>query len=80
MRLLMAEIGYTAAALTQAIVYLALIVIAMQSFTVAVELGRAAVDRMVELILAIIPLLLALLASLGNLASAAIFRPLMIFA
>lgn len=68
------------AALTQAIVYLALMVIAMQSFIVAVELGRAAVDRMVELIMAIIPLLLALLASLGNLASAAIFRPLIIFA
>jgi stage III sporulation protein AE len=68
------------AALTQAIVYLALMVIAMQSFAVAVELGRSAVDRMVDLILAIIPLLLALLASLGNLASAAIFRPLIIFA
>jgi stage III sporulation protein AE len=68
------------AALTQAIVYLALIVIAMQSFSVAVGLGRRTVDTMVEMIMAMIPLLLALLASLGNFASAAIFRPLIIFA
>ncbi|MBS4030479.1 MAG: stage III sporulation protein AE [Clostridiales bacterium] len=68
------------ASLTQTIVYLALIVIAMQSFSVAVGLGRQTVDNMVEFILALIPLLLALLASLGNFASAAIFRPLIIFA
>ncbi|MCW3490277.1 stage III sporulation protein AE [Dethiobacter alkaliphilus] len=68
------------ASLTQAIVYLALIVIAMQSFTVAVNLGRQTVDNMVEIILSVIPLLLVLLASLGNFASAAIFRPLIIFA
>lgn len=68
------------AALTQSIVYLALITIAMQSFSVAVSLGRHTMDNMVELILAIIPLLLALLASLGNFASAALFRPMIIFA
>jgi stage III sporulation protein AE len=68
------------AALTQAVVYLALIVMAMQSFSVAVSLGRQTVEGMVELIMAMIPLLLALLASLGNLASAAIFRPMIIFA
>jgi stage III sporulation protein AE len=70
----------TIASLTQTIVYLALIVIAMQSFSVAVGLGRQTVNSMVEFILALIPLLLALLASLGNFASAAIFRPLIIFA
>lgn len=68
------------AALTQAIVYLALITIAMQSFAVAVGLGRHTMDSMVELLLALIPLLLALLASLGNFASAALFRPIIIFA
>ncbi|HHX75186.1 MAG TPA: stage III sporulation protein AE [Firmicutes bacterium] len=66
--------------LTQAIVYLVLIVIAMQSFGVAVTLGRETVDKMADLILAVIPLLLALLAALGSLASAAIFRPLIVFA
>jgi stage III sporulation protein AE len=68
------------AALTQTIIYLALITIAMQSFGVAVGIGRRTVDSLVEFILAIIPLLLALLASLGSLASAAIFRPLIIVA
>lgn len=68
------------AALTQSIVYLALIIIAMQSFSVAISLGRHTMDNMVELILAIIPLLLVLLASLGNFASAALFRPMIIFA
>jgi stage III sporulation protein AE len=67
-------------ALTQSIVYLALIVIAMQSFTVAITLGRQTLNNMVDLILAMIPLLLVLLASLGNLASAALFRPLIVFA
>lgn len=68
------------ASLTQAIVYLALIVIAMQSFAVAVGLGRRTVDSLVEFVLALIPLLLTLLASLGSLASAAIFKPIIIFA
>ena len=66
--------------LTQSVVYLVLVTIAMQSFAVAVGLGRRAIDTMVELILALIPLLLALLASLGSLASAAIFRPILVFA
>ena len=66
--------------LTQAVVYLALVAIAMQSFAVAVGVGRDSVNDMVELILAVIPLLLALLASLGSFASAALFRPIIIFA
>ncbi|NLZ92595.1 MAG: stage III sporulation protein AE [Firmicutes bacterium] len=68
------------AALSQAVVYLALVTIAMQSFAVAVGLGRETVSKMVELILALIPLLLALLASLGSFASSVLFRPLIIFA
>lgn len=66
--------------LTQTIVHLALVLIAMQSFAVAVNLGRQTVDNLVELIMSAIPLLLTLLAALGSLASAAIFRPLIIFA
>jgi len=68
------------AVLTQSVVYLALIMIAMQSFSVAIGLGRQTVNSLVEFMLAVIPLLLTLLASLGNMASAAIFRPLIIFA
>lgn len=68
------------ATLTQLVVYLALIGIAMQSFSVAVSLGRQTVDSLADFILAIIPLLLALLASLGGLASAAIFKPMIILA
>ncbi len=68
------------ASLTQTVVYLALVTIAMQSFGVAVGLGRRTVDSLVEFMLAIIPLLLTLLASLGSLASVAIFRPLIVFA
>jgi stage III sporulation protein AE len=68
------------AALTQTIVHLALVVIAMQSFAVAVNLGRQTVDNLVELIMAALPLLLTLLAALGSFAAAAIFRPLIIFA
>ena len=65
--------------MTQSVVYLALIVIAMHSFSIAVELGRKTVGSMVDLILAVLPLLLALWLPLGSLASAAIFRPVIVF-
>ncbi|MBS4023715.1 MAG: stage III sporulation protein AE [Dethiobacter sp.] len=68
------------ASLTQTIVYLALITIAMQSFGVAVGIGRQTVNSLVEFMLAIIPLLLTLLASLGSVASAAIFKPIIVVA
>ncbi len=67
------------APLAQAVIFLVLIGIAINSFHVAIGIGRDAITRMVDIVLAFLPLLLVLLASLGSLASAAIFHPLVIF-
>ncbi len=65
--------------LVQALIFIVLLSLALQSFTLAASIGSEAIERMVDFILALIPLLLTLLASLGSLASAAIFQPLIIF-
>jgi len=64
--------------LVQGLIFMVLLSIALQSFFLVTEIGREAIDRMVEFILALVPLLLILLASLGSLASAAIFQPMVI--
>ncbi|MHB8169943.1 MAG: stage III sporulation protein AE [Thermincolia bacterium] len=61
-----------------AVVYLALISLAVGSFTIAVNIGREAIDNMVAFMNVLLPVLLTLLAAMGGLASAAIFHPLMV--
>ncbi len=68
------------AAVTRIIVFMVLVGIAMSSFGTALNLARDTVGNMVEFSLALLPTLLALLASLGSFASSAIFHPLVIFA
>ncbi len=68
------------ATLTRAIVFVVLIGVIMHSLGSALELARDTVGKMVEFSLALLPTLLALLASLGSFASSAIFHPLVIFA
>ncbi len=67
------------APLAQTVIFLVLISIAIHSFNVAIAIGKEAITRMVDIVLACLPLLMVLLASLGSLASAAIFHPLVIF-
>lgn len=62
-----------------AIVYLVLIVIALRSFQIAIGYAQAAIDGMMHFMIAMIPLLLALMASLGSITSVAIFHPLIAF-
>lgn len=62
-----------------ALVYMVLIIIALNSFHVAIEYTNDAIHAMSNFILALIPLLLALMASSGGLASAAFFHPVIIF-
>ncbi len=68
------------AALARAIVFVVLIGVVMHSFGAALILARDTVGKMVEFSLALLPTLLALLASLGSFASFTIFHPLVIFA
>ncbi|OAS85193.1 MULTISPECIES: stage III sporulation protein AE [Metabacillus] len=62
-----------------ALVYMVLIIIALNSFHVAIQYTNNAIQSMTNFILALIPLLLALMASSGGLASAAFFHPVIIF-
>ncbi|WCN38924.1 stage III sporulation protein AE [Aneurinibacillus uraniidurans] len=62
-----------------AISYLVLIILAISSFRLAVEFAQGAISDMVGFMTALMPLVLALLASTGGLASAALFHPMVIF-
>lgn len=62
-----------------AIVYMVLIILALNSFHVAITYANQAIESMTGFILAIIPLLLALMATSGGVASAAFFHPVILF-
>ncbi|WP_260412248.1 stage III sporulation protein AE [Alkalihalobacillus sp. TS-13] len=61
------------------IVYMVLIVIALNSFHVAADYTIDAIRNMNSFIIALIPLLLALMATTGSVASVAFFHPFIIF-
>lgn len=61
------------------IAYLVLMVLAINSFHVAITYAKDAINSMTDFMLAMIPLVIALLASVGNLATATMFHPLIIF-
>lgn len=61
-----------------AVVFLSLMILAIQSFSLAINIGREAVDDMVTFMQLMLPILLTLLAAMGGLASAAIFHPVML--
>lgn len=65
--------------IANSIVYMVLIILALNSFHVAVSYAEAAIQNMMNFMIALIPLLLGLIASLGSLASVAFFHPIIIF-
>jgi stage III sporulation protein AE len=62
-----------------AIVFMVLIIIALNSFHIAIDYTNETIGTMVSFILALIPLLLALMASSGGIVSAAFFHPVILF-
>ncbi len=62
-----------------AIVFMVLIILALNSFHVAIDYTNEAISTMTSFILALTPLLLALIASSGGLVSAAFFHPVILF-
>jgi stage III sporulation protein AE len=62
-----------------AVVFMVLIVLAVDSFSVAIASAKHAIGGMVDFMLAMVPLLLALLATMGNISSVTFFHPLIIF-
>lgn len=61
------------------IVFMVLIIIALNSFHVVVDYTNDTIGTMIQFILALIPLLLALMATSGGLISAAFFHPVILF-
>jgi stage III sporulation protein AE len=61
------------------IVYMVLVIIALNSFHVAISYTNEAIGSMISFVLALIPLLLALIAASGGLVSAAFFHPVILF-
>lgn len=66
----------TTGKLAYVVSYMVLISLAVGTFTLAVNIGREAVDNMVQFMQALLPLLLTLLAAMGGVASTTIFHPL----
>lgn len=66
------KVGYS-------IAYMVLIVIAANSFHVAIGYARDAIETMIHFMLAMLPLLLTLLASLGSVTTVTIMHPLVVF-
>lgn len=69
----------TVSTVAYSIAYLVLMVLAINSFHVAITYAKDAISSMTDFMLAMIPLVIALLASVGNLATATMFHPLIIF-
>jgi stage III sporulation protein AE len=61
------------------IVFMVLMIIALNSFHVAIDYSLNAINTMISFVLALIPLLLALIAASGGLISAAFFHPVILF-
>ena len=61
------------------IIYMVLVILALNSFHIAVSYTNEAIGTMISFILALVPLLLALVAASGGLISAAFFHPVILF-
>lgn len=61
------------------IVYMVLVIIALNSFHIVIEYTNEAIGSMISFVLALIPLLLALIAASGGIISAAFFHPVILF-
>ena len=62
-----------------AIAFLVLIILTVNSFHVAIATARTAIARISDFMLALIPLMSSLLMSMGNIATASMFHPIIVF-
>ncbi len=69
----------TVSKVAYAICYLVIMIIAINSFSVAIGYAKSAIENMIHFMTAMIPLLLTLLASIGNITTVSILHPLIVF-
>ncbi|WP_209123083.1 stage III sporulation protein AE [Alkalihalobacillus sp. BA299] len=70
---------HTISKVAYAITYMVLIVIALNSFHIAITYATDAISNMIHFMIALLPLLLALMAAVGSVTSVALFHPLIVF-
>ncbi len=66
----------TVGKLAWSVCFLALLSLALGSFTIAIQTGRQAIEDMVSFMHAMLPLLITLLTAMGNITTASLFHPL----
>ncbi|MNW36809.1 Stage III sporulation protein AE precursor [compost metagenome] len=59
--------------------YMVIVIIAINSFTVAIQYAKSAIGMMTDFMLAMLPLLFTLLASMGNVITVSVTHPLIVF-
>lgn len=69
----------TVSKVAYAMTYMVLMIIALNSFRVAITYATEAVNSMIHFMIALLPLMLAMMAAIGNITTAALFHPLIIF-
>ncbi len=69
----------TVGSVAYGVCFLFLAVIAMESFHIAMQAGKSAVENMSDFMTALLPLMISLLAGVGALTSAALFQPVLLF-
>ena len=69
----------TVSKIAYAVSYLVIVVIAVNSFGLAIGYAKNAISDMTHFMLAMMPLLLTMLASMGNIATVSVMHPLIVF-
>jgi len=69
----------TVSKVAYAITFMVLMIMAINSFSVAIGYAKGAITDMIHFMVAVIPLLLTLLASMGNVVSVSVLHPLIVF-
>ncbi|MEK3730878.1 MULTISPECIES: stage III sporulation protein AE [Paenibacillus] len=69
----------TVSRVAYAICYMVVLILAVNSFSVAIGYAKGAISSMVDFMLAMLPLLFALMASMGNVVTVSVAHPLVIF-
>ncbi|MCR8633955.1 stage III sporulation protein AE [Paenibacillus radicis (ex Xue et al. 2023)] len=69
----------TVSKVAYAIAFMVLMIMAINSFSVAIGYANGAISDMIHFMVAVIPLLLTLLASMGNIVSVSVLHPLIVF-
>ncbi|TVY11495.1 stage III sporulation protein AE [Paenibacillus cremeus] len=69
----------TVSKIAYSISFMVLMIMAVNSFSVAIGYAKTAINDMIHFMIAVVPLLLTLLASMGNVVSVSVLHPLIVF-